>query len=315
MIVRQRPKKHQFMMFLTGVYSKLPEIRAELARREFAFFVREFWDTIVQDPLVWNWHIEKICTELQFLFERARNRQPKLYDLIINIPPGTTKSTLVVKMFPVWCWVNASWLSFICGSYSGDLALEHADKARDLIRSEKFKQYYPHLKIPHDKDNKSNYQITERVEEKGRAGWKLGGQRFSTSVGGTITGMHGHFILIDDPLNPNQAVSSAQIKTANDWMDQTLSTRKTDKEITVTVLVMQRLHQDDPTGHILKQAETGGRPIKHICLPGELVEVEGKGDQEGRALPEEWVQYYKDGLLDPQRLGRNVLSGSKLRPD
>jgi predicted phage terminase large subunit-like protein len=86
-------------------------------------------------------------------------------------------------------------------------------------------------------------------------------------------------------------------------MGQTLSTRAVDKAVTPTVLIMQRLHQDDPTGNLL--AKKGEIPIKHICLPGE---INTKGHEE-LVQPPELKAEYKDGLLDPVRLDRTVLRG------
>src|SRR5690606_26098698 len=97
------------------------------------------------------------------------------------------------------------------------------------------------------------------------------------------TGFHAHIILVDDPIDPNRVMSDIEVRKANHWMDTTLPFRKVDKNVTATVLVMQRLHQDDPTGHWLKLAgiEKDQRghwkypdklktKIKHICLPGEI---------------------------------------------
>jgi len=81
-------------------------------------------------------------------------------------------------------------------------------------------------------------------------------------------------------------------------MEQTLPTRKTDKDVTPTILIMQRLHQDDPAGHILsKQKEN----IRHICLPGEIRNYREKLN------PPELVKNYVDDLLDVNRLSWKVL--------
>jgi predicted phage terminase large subunit-like protein len=81
-------------------------------------------------------------------------------------------------------------------------------------------------------------------------------------------------------------------------VEQTLSTRKTDKAITPTIIIMQRLHQDDPSGHLLaKQKEN----IKHICLPGEC------RNYLKQVNPPELIKNYTDDLLDPKRLPWKVL--------
>jgi predicted phage terminase large subunit-like protein len=191
-------------------------------------------------------------------------------------------------------------MKFITASYSDALALESAEKSRDLIRSDKFKMLFPNIEIKQDKDTKSNFRVVKREQAcKGfMARVVYGGGRFSTSVGGAATGFHGHILIIDDPLNPKQSVSEKFLQNANAWMDQTLSTRKTDKEVSTTILIMQRLHQDDPTGHLLAKNK---KNVKHICLPGEINTYREK------VKPVELLQYYVNNLLDPIRLNELVL--------
>ena len=275
-------------------------VAAEACRRSLFFFMREFWSTVATDAPQWNWHIPYLCSQLMLVAQRVSQNVPNPHDLIINIPPGTTKSVTCSIMFPAWCWINWPWMRFITGSYAAPLSLELADYSRGLIRSKKFRQYFPELVIKSDKDTKSNFRIEKRVfGANGReVDRELGGNRYSTSVGATVTGFHGHILLIDDPLNPTQAVSAAELKTANHWIDHTLSTRKVNKETTPTVLIMQRLHQADPTGHLLDKRK--GR-VLHICLPGETRNYADKVN------PPELIKYYKDDLLDPVRMPWRVL--------
>ncbi len=263
-------------------------------------FLQCFWSEVSDDKFKSNWHVEYLCHELEEIAERVGNHTPKLHDLIINIPPGTTKTMICSVMFPVWCWTKWPWMKFITGSYSDGLALESAEKSRDIMRSDKFRMIFPDIGIKEDKDTKSNYRIAIKERDKlGRVVKQVfGGGRYSTSVGGTITGFHGHINIWDDPLNPKQAVSEVLLKTANDWVDQSASTRKADKEVSVTVMVMQRLHQNDPTGHMLDKKD---KRIKHICLPGEIKNYRNK------VSPPELVELYKDDLLDPVRLSWNAL--------
>jgi predicted phage terminase large subunit-like protein len=113
--------------------------------------------------------------------------------------------------------------------------------------------------------------------------------------------MHGHIIVIDDPINPKAAVSKVQLKSANDWFDHTLMTRKVSKALTPTFLVMQRLHQSDPTGHILGQWDR--RRIRHICLPATLTP---------HVRPRALRHQYTDGLFDPARLPKKVLEEARM---
>lgn len=258
------------------------EITAELCRKSFFEFVKEFWEIIIPEIPVYNWHIPYICQELEQYAWQVIKRLPKQSDLIINIPPGTTKSTLCTIMFPAWIWTIDPTIRVLTGSYSAALATDHAVKSRDIIRSEKYRLLFPEITIKKDQDNKTHYQNTQQ------------GERYATSVGGTVTGFHAHIIIIDDPINPKGAASDLERQKANKWMDITLTTRKVDKEMTPTILIMQRLHEMDCTGNWLKKRAG----IKHICLPGRKSK-----DIKPRHLARNYIR----GKLDPIRLSHRSL--------
>ena len=257
--------------------------RAELCRRSFYRFVKSFWGVIIQEEPVWNWHIEYMCEELQDLAYYIVNRLPKPYDIIINIPPGTSKSTIVSVMFPAWIWAKAPWVKIITSSYSSDLSIELSLKSKDILTSDLYAKLFPNVVLRRDKSGKQHYETTE------------GGFRYATSTGATITGYHAHVIINDDPVNPKQANSDQMRITANEHT-KTLSSRKVNKANTPTITIMQRLHEKDVTGYLLdKKADK----IKHICLPAEVSD---------KVSPPELKERYVDGLLDPVRLNRDMLS-------
>ncbi len=288
-------KKHYETDRIQWLRQNEEHIRAEYCRRNFFFFLQTFWEEISEETPIWNWHIEYLCDELQILAERVAQGLPRQYDLVINIPPGTTKSTICSIMFPVWCWINWYWMKFITTSYSSSLSLEHAETSRDIVRSITFNNLFPDIRIRSDKDTKSNYKIVKYINKNNT---KQGGNRYSTSVGGTLTGFHAHIIINDDPINPLKAVSTVELNNANRFLDQTLSTRKVDKAVTATIMIMQRLHQNDPTGHVLDKKK---KNIKHICLPGEL------HTNPNILQPPELAEQYTDKLLDPIRMPLHVL--------
>ncbi len=276
-------------------------LQREINNRSLFDFMQFFWTTVSTDEFKPNWHIPFLCKELEEIAYRVANRQEKKHDLIINVPPGTTKTITCSIMFPVWCWTKWHWMRFITAGYSSALAMESAEYSRDLIRNQLFKMVYPELAIKDDKDTKSNYKVIKSdwgsgINKVPRQ--EIGGNRYSTSVGGTLTGFHGHILIVDDPLNPHQAVSDTERATANRWVDQTLSTRKTDKSVSTIVTVMQRLHQDDPSGHMLEKKK---KNIRHICLPGEI------RNYKDQVQPPDLATLYRDDLLDPERLSWAVL--------
>ena len=259
---------------------------ADECRKHFFYFVQTFWDVIIKETPMFNWHIPYLCEELERLSDCIVHRQPKPYDLIINIPPGTTKSTIVTIMWPVWLWTLDPTIRIITNSYSGGLSLEHATKSKDIILSEKFQKLFPNIQIRRDKSGKQNYENTET------------GFRYATSTGATITGFHAHVIINDDPQNPKQAESDQMRIQANEHT-KTLSSRKVDKANTPVVTIMQRLHEEDVTGYLLKKK---GENIRHICLPAE---------DSNDVKPADLRERYVDGLLDPVRLPRTVLDEAK----
>ena len=272
----------------------------ELVKGSLFNFIRYFWDTYSQDPFEPNWHIEKVCEELEKAARNVAEGKAKPYDLLFNQPPGTTKTAVVSIFFPVWCWTNWFWMRFITTSHSSALSLESAEYSRDIIRSDKFQQMFPDLDIKTDKDNKSNFRIVRKTTVKEGRNPKItnGGGRVSTSLDARITGFHAHIIIWDDLIDPKRAFSQTEILNANNYIDQTLSTRKTNKEVSVMIGIMQRLSENDPTEHLLKKKN---KRIRHICLPGEII------NYREMVKPVEWIPYYIDGLLDVKRLNWSAL--------
>lgn len=256
--------------------------KRSLFRKSYYHFFLEFWSETSAEPLVDNWHIKVLCDELQIVGERLKDRLPKLYDLVINVPPASSKSTIVTVLFPVWLWTIDSSLKILTGSYAQSLSLEHAVKSRTVINSHKFKELYPNLHLKDDQNNKGSYDNTDK------------GNRTATSVGSGIIGRHYHVHIVDDPVVAT--ATDLDILDANRWMTVTLSTRKISKDLTPTILVMQRIHQNDPSAIMTKRDN-----VKHICLPAELT----------KDTTPEYILYYQNRLFDPVRLSSSILSQTK----
>jgi len=302
----QQPNEVQTAILQKAFNMPLQSIRA-LLLDDLLRFIEYFWDVYSAEELVINWHMRYLCDELMRVADNVGHHRTKEYDLIINIAPGSSKTSIVNVFFPVWCWVKWYAMKFITGSYTSPLALESAEHSRDIIKSEKFQQLFPEIGIKQDKDVKSNFRVVKKLFTKlnRQPRIKNGGTRLSTSVGGASTGFHAHIIIIDDPLNPEKSYSRVELEKANRWIGQTLSTRKVNKRVSVMILIMQRLHENDPTGYLLKKAKKTRKKIKHICIPGEL------GAYKKNVKPAELILKYKDGLMDPNRLDRNALADLK----
>ena len=263
-------------------------------RIHFEAFVREFWECVPgATTLVWNWHMRVLCEELEQLADRVIAGLPRLHDLVINLPFGMSKSMIVSVLFPAWVWTRFPEARFICGTHTDSLALDLAAKSKDVIEGEKYQAYFPGITIRADRAAKDDYANNH------------GGERKSCTVGGkTPTGRHSHFIIIDDPIDPQGVRSEAELETARRFVTEVIPSRMVDKEIVPTILVMQRLHPRDPTAVMLETAKCEGvAPVRHICLPGEIW-----GGAE-TVSPPELAAHYVDGLLDVKRLTARVLKG------
>jgi hypothetical protein len=255
----------------------------------FKYFVKTFWEHVPgAGQLIWNWHMDVICDELQAVAERVFANQPKEYDLILNVPPGTSKSTLGSILFQAWTWCRLPSARHICGSHSADLALDLATKSRDVMKSDLYKTLFPEVEMVEEQDTKAYYRNTS------------GGDRYTCTVGGrSPIGFHGVFQTIDDALDPKEVLSETALQTAKDFFTNHLPGRKTNRDVAVTILIMQRLGVGDSTDVMLDIAKReGASPVRLICLPAELTED---------VQPSELKERYVDGLLDPLRLPKHVL--------
>ena len=265
----------------------LNKAAAELCRRKLSYFVKEFWDIVVPNDLVWNWHLDVMCDELQQIQERVFKSEKKEYDAIFNVPPGSSKTMIISVLGTAWEFARKHDIKSFVGSYSDAAVLGISDNIRLVMKSEKYRTFFPEVRIRKDFDTKHEFKT------------ETNGHFYGFTVGGTITSKHADMLKIDDPLNPLMAMSKAESEKIIFFFDKTLPTRKVNKEVTPTVVVVQRLGVKDPTGHILEQKAS---EIRHICLPGEISD---------HVKPAELKLKYVNGLLDPVRLSRSALAELK----
>jgi predicted phage terminase large subunit-like protein len=209
-----------------------PEYDAIL-RSDFWFFAQRcFCQLNPRTTLATNWHLEVIAAKLTAVWQGEIRR------LIINLPPRHLKSLMASMAFPAWCLGHDPSAQILCVSYAQDLADKLARDCRSIVMSPWYRQIFPTRLAPH------RQAVQEFITT--RQGYRL-----ATSTGGVLTGRGADIILIDDPLKPEEALSDAQRKAANDWYDHTLYSRLNDKRHGAIVIIMQRLHEDDLVGHVL----------------------------------------------------------------
>ncbi len=209
------------------------------------WFIEWMWPVLEpKTPFLPNWHIDVICEYLEAVTAGEIRR------LVINVPPRYMKSILVSILWPVWEWIREPSGRFLFVSYSEVLANKHALDRRRIIRHPSFQQRWgQRVHLTRDQATKLEIHNTS------------GGIMRATSIGGSVTGLGGNRIIIDDPHNPTQAESDLQRVHAVDFFNHTLSTRLDDPRRDAIVLVMQRLHTRDLTAICLEQGFT------HLCLP------------------------------------------------
>lgn len=215
-----------------------------ISREEFQAFLRQDFTAFAEKAFhelnpgteyLHNWHVEVICDALEQCLAG------KLRRLIINLPPRYLKSHLTSISFPAWLLGHRPEAQIICVSYGQDLSEKLASDCRTIIATDWYQDLFPSTRLATDKQSVYDFATTQR------------GFRLATSVGGVLTGRGSTFTIIDDPLKPDEALSETQRTSVNDWYDHTLFTRLNDKRTGCIILIMQRLHEDDLVGHVLKQ--------------------------------------------------------------
>lgn len=241
---------------------------AERARDSLLSFAKMCWPLLEPGrEFKMNWHIQAMCEHLE---AQTRGELP---ELIINIPPRHMKSLTVAVFWPCWEWLFSPETRWLVASYAEQLSKRDNRKCRQLIKHPglNFEDGRSHTLIERlgyravvrllgddwelapDQDQVLRFENTKR------------GYRIATSVGGTATGEGGDRLIIDDPHKADDVHSDVKRETVLDWHDGTWTSRLNNPNTGTMTVIMQRLHEQDLTGHLLAQ-DTG---FVHLCLPAE----------------------------------------------
>jgi len=229
---------------------QLEEIRCEESLYEF---IKAAWHTIHPGTKFrGGWAIETMCRHLEAVTRGEVTR------LLINVPPGCTKSMLVNVFWPAWEWgpKGLSHYKYISAAHEKGLIIDLMARAREVLKSEWYQSHWP-LEFKADADGKEYYATTAQ------------GSRFAASVTSKLTGRRGHRFIIDDPHSVASAESDQERTTAGSWFTETTPTRFDDQENPVYVIVMQRLHMQDISGIVIDKLATQ-QGWTHVCLPMEF---------------------------------------------
>lgn len=213
------------------------EYRTLLRSNFDAFIEGSFYELNPTTPFLSNWHISVIAAEL----EACRRGETKR--LIINVPPRSLKSHCASIAFPAWLLGHDPSAQIIVASYAQEFANKLSSDCRALCGSPFYQNLFSTRLSP---QRQALQEFTTSRK----------GFRMATSVGGVLTGRGADFIIIDDPLKPDEAASDTRRCAVNSWYDHTLYSRLNDKRSGCVIIIMQRLHEDDLVGHVLQQPDT-----------------------------------------------------------
>ena len=238
--------------------AKLPlaEERDEL-EGSLLSFVEGAWSSL--DPSAYQpcWAIDALCEHLQAVTEG------QIRKLLVNFPPRCGKTLSPRFAFPLGrgrgseqTYLSGPQVRFLCGSYNDDLSLQNSTKHRRLLLSPWYqKRWGKRFTITLDQNTKTQFDTSK------------GGSRISTSARGSLLGIGGDVVLIDDPHNLHGAESEAERLQALNWWREISTPRLNDPKRAAIVVIMQRLHEDDVSGVIL--SSEGSSEWTHLCIPME----------------------------------------------
>ena len=256
----------------------------EVLQDDFGSFIHRTFQTVVPGaPYMPNWHIRAIAWYLTQCYHRNIKR------LIINQPPRSLKSICGSVAYPAWALGLDPTLKIICPSYSEGLAIKLARDCRAVMQSPWYAQAFPRSRISPGKNTELEFETT------------AGGFRYATSVGGTLTGRGGNFIIIDDPMKPEEAMSETRREAVKQRFEGTLYSRLDDKAEDVIVVIMQRLHMGDLAGCLLQKGSWTHLNLPAIAEAPQRIQI-GEGSFQERAVGD---------LLHPERESRETLDQIK----
>lgn len=288
---------------------ELPDWERELIACEvsichdsFYEYVKLAWPILEPaTPFIDNWHIQCIAEHLSAVSHGQIKR------LLINVPPGSSKSLVTCSLWPAWHWTQWPADRFMTASYTDVLSIRDALKSRRLIQSRWYQERWGHV-----------FQLTGDQAAKMRYENNKTGYRIATHVGGA-TGERAKIRILDDPHNIEDVESDVIRESTINWVRTTWAEREADAKTGGDVVVMQRLHDRDVSGVLLH--EIGG--YEHICIPMRFepkrrfvtVVKQANGQPwtdprtvEGQLLcPDRWDE--EDVRLKEKRLGTYSASG------
>jgi hypothetical protein len=224
-----------------------PEDRLK-AEESLLEFLKQAWHVVEPaTSYIHGWHIDAICELLEAI------THGHLRNVLINVPPRSMKSLTVNVFWPAWEWIQFPERHWLFASHAFPLSLRDSVKCRRLIQSDWYQANWSHIvQLTGDQNQKNRFENTRT------------GCRLASSVGGSLTGENAHRVIADDPHNVKDRESERMRERVLQWWDEVMSTRLNDLKTGAKVIIMQRVHENDLSGHVL---ELGN--YEHLCIPAE----------------------------------------------
>lgn len=253
--------------------------------RTLAGFMREAWHILEpHTPLIWSWHLDAIAEHLEAVASGRINR------LLINVPPGSSKSLIVSVLFQAWLWgpKGLGSMRFLTTAFNDGPVKRDTRKCRDLILSEWYQSLWPDVRLTRTGEMSFANDATGTRE----------GVAF-----GSLTSQRADVLIIDDPHSTETAESATDRANTTRRFREGAINRLNDQERSAIIVIMQRLHEDDISGTILKLR----MGYVHLCLPMEFEPERRCSTSIGFIDPRQ-----SDGeLLDPIRFNRETVEALK----
>ncbi len=207
-------------------------------------------------------HHEYLISRLQDVADGRCDR------LMVQMPPGSAKSTYGSVLFPAWFMARSDKAQVIAVAHTASLAGYFGLGVRRVVEG-----HAGLLGMGIAKESKAASRFT----------LEGGAEYFATGVRGPITGRRADLILIDDPVKSWADAESQVARDAlYDWYRGELSARL--KPGGRVVLIMTRWHEDDLAGR-LHGAEAGWECLR---LPAVAEAGDALGRPPGEVLWPEW---------------------------
>lgn len=251
-----------------------------ILRTDLSSFIRRSFATVAPGSTYQhNWHTDAIAYQLERV-ARGENMR-----LIITMPPRSLKSIAASVAFPAWLLGRDPRMRILAVSYAEGLSEKFALDSLKVIEAPWYRACFPATRIAKGRGGRADFETTK------------GGGRFSTSIGGTVTGRGGDIIVLDDPHKPEEAMSEVKRQQVIEWYRTTLLSRLNDPMSGPIVLILQRVHEADLAGVLLEQG--GWEHLDLQAIAEEPVEI----DLGRRGV----IQREEGHLLHPERLPRDLL--------